>query len=42
MGIWGGEGEEDKGGQMVMEGDLTESGEHTIQHTDDVFMDLCT
>ena len=28
--------EEGKGGQMVMEGDLTWGGERTIQDTDDV------
>ena len=25
-----------QGGQMVMEGDLTWGGEHTVQYTDDV------
>ena len=28
--------EEGKGGKMVLEWDLTQSGEHTIQYTDDV------
>ena len=28
--------EEDKWGQMVMEGDLTWGGEYTVHHTDDV------
>ena len=32
---------EGMGGQMVMEGDLTWGGEHTIQCTDDVLWD-CT
>ena len=31
-----GEKVEGKGGEMVMEGDLTLDGEHTIQYTDDV------
>ena len=32
---WG-EVEEDKGESVVMEGDLTWGGEHTIQSTDDI------